>query len=140
MFGYDFLRMRRRLIPAPNFLVNLEDFLFAACSATVVFYVTYLKNNGEIRWQTALGFICGLLLYRLIIGEKIVKVGCKICKIVAKILGKILKAVTAPFRLILKIVLKPTRFIFWYSGKEIKNMTGKLKRKFKEMSLVMRKK
>ena len=140
MLGYDFLRIHRRIMPAPNFLVNLEDLLFAGVSAIAVFYITYLKNNGEIRLQTAIGLILGMLLYRVVIKDRFVIIGCAVWRIIARTLRKITGVILAPFVLIFKVVLKPARLIFWYSGKGIKNTGTKMKRKFKEMSFIVRKK
>lgn len=147
MFCYDFLRIRRRICKVPDFLVNIEDFIFAALSAVVVFYVTYLKNNGEIRWQTAAGLLLGIGLYMFIIKDRLVKAVCAIWHIAVKITVKIVKILLSPFIVILKILLKPARVVFWYSGRGIKKVGrsvkikgAKAKIRLKHMGYIVRKK
>lgn len=147
MFFYDFLRIRRRICTVPDFLVNIEDFIFAALSSVVVFYVTYLKNNGEIRWQTAAGLVLGIGLYVIIIKDRFVKAVCAVWHIVVKITVKIVKILLTPFVVILKVLLKPARIVFWYSGRGIKKAGQRVKIKgakakirLKHMGYIVRKK
>lgn len=147
MFCYDFLRIRRRICNVPDFWVNIEDFVFAVLSAVVVFYITYLKNNGEIRWQTAAGLVLGIGLYLFIIKDRFVKAVCKVWHIVVKITVKTVTLLLTPFIVILKILLKPARVVFWYSGRGIKKAGrsikikgAKAKIRLKHMGYIVRKK
>ncbi len=146
-FSYDFLRIHRRLKYVPDFLVNLEDFIFAAMSAVLVFYITYMKNNGEIRWQTAAGFILGAGLYILIIRDRWVKAVCFIYTKTVRITKKILKIMLYPLVIVLKLLLKPCKVVFWYSGRGVsrikrraKIQVARAKIKMKHMGYIMRKK
>ncbi len=147
MLCYDFLRIHRRINSVPNFVVNIEDFIFAAFSAVAVFYTTYVKNNGEIRWQTAAGLFLGCGLYMFIIRDRFVKLICVIWRAAIKFLIKLLKIVIFPMVFILKIITKPARVICWYSGKGIKRVGrrakikgAKARIKLKHMGYIMRKK
>lgn len=140
MFLYDFLRISRRLFPCPDFLVNLEDILFSALSAVLVFYVTYLKNDGEIRWQTAVGLMLGVMLYIFIVKDRWVKIGCVIMRFLARILEKILKIILKPIMIVIRIILRPCKVVFWYSGKGIKFLKIRGKITAKNIGNILRKK
>lgn len=140
MFIYDFLRISRRSFPCPDFVVNLEDLLFSAFSAALVFYITYLKNDGEIRWQTVVGLGIGAVLYYFIVGDKWVKLGCFLLKIILKIAAKILGAAIRPFIVIFKVLLRPCKVVFWYSGKGIKFLKLRGKITAKNIGNILRKK
>lgn len=147
MFFYDFLRISRRIKHIPNFIVNLEDLIFSAAAAVAVFYTTYTKNSGEIRWQTAGGLILGCALYMITVKDRFVKAVCVVWHAVVKILVKTIKIAAAPFIFVIKIILKPARIVFWYSGRGIKRAGAKAKIKgskakirLKHMGYIMRKK
>ncbi len=140
MFLYDFLKISRRLFPCPDFLVNLEDIVFSAFSAVLVFYVTYLKNNGEIRWQTAVGLLLGITLYVFIVKDRWVKIGCVILRFFARIFEKILKIILKPVMIVIRIILRPCKVVFWYSGKGIKFLKIRGKITAKNIENILRKK
>ncbi len=140
MFLYDFLRISRRLFPCPDFLVNLEDILFSALSAVLVFYVTYLKNNGEIRWQTAVGLMLGIMLYIFIVKDRWVKIGCIIIRFFAKVFAKILKIILKPVMIFVRAISRPCKVVFWYSGKGIKFLKIRGKITAKNIRNILRKK
>lgn len=117
MLLYDFLRVRRRLYSVGDFWVNIEDFVFAAAVAIGVFYITYLKNNGSFRWQTAIGFAVGAGFYRAVFRDRLVALLCKVLMVAARIFKKVLKIVFLPLVFVLKILQKPARVVFWYSGR-----------------------
>lgn len=126
MFFYDFLRISRRTAHCPDFLVNIEDTVFAAFSSVAVFYVTYLKNNGELRLQTAIGLLIGCVLYILIIRDSFVRLGCIIVRAFIKIFIKILFIIIKPILIILKVIMKPARVVFWYTGKGIRSARARI--------------
>ncbi len=140
MFLYDFLRISRRLFNCPDFLVNLEDILFSVLSAVLVFYVTYLKNDGEIRWQTAVGLLLGIVLYLFIVKDRWVKIGCVIMRFLARILEKILKIILKPVMIFVGAISRPCKVVFWYSGKGIKFLKIRGKITAKNIGNILRKK
>ncbi len=147
MLVYDFLRIHRRLRYVPSFQVNLEDFIFAILSAVGVFYITYTKNNGEIRWQTAVGLILGMGIYWLIFRDRLVKAVCLVYRKTVKILGRFFKIILSPVVFVIKILLKPAKVVFWYSGKGVRHIkhqtkikSAKAKIKIKNMGYMLRKK
>ncbi len=140
MFLYDFLRMSRRLMPCPDFLVNIEDILFSALSAVLVFYITYVKNNGEIRWQTAVGLGIGIAVYVITIGDKWVKIGCVFIKLILNFLFRFIRIILSPFIVLIKVIIKPFRVVFWYSGKGVNFLKVRAKITAKNALNILRKK
>lgn len=140
MFFYDFLRIRRRLVKFSDFIVNFEDILYFCLSAVAVYYITYIKNNGEIRVQTVLGLLLGCLFYILVIGNRFVDFGTKVVKFIAKIIRCVLKIVFYPLAVIWKILRKPARVVVWYTGKSCKSIKYKTELKLKNLKHIFRKK
>ena len=140
MFFYDFLRIRRRLVKLADFIVNLEDILYLCVSAVAVYYLTYIKNDGEIRIQTILGLFLGCIIYFLVIGNRFVAVGTKLAEGIVKVIKTVLKIVFFPIALILKILRKPARVVVWYTGRSYKSMKYKLELKFKNLKHIFGKK
>ncbi len=147
MFAYDFLRISRRLLCTPTVIVNLEDILFAAISAVLVFYVTYLKNNGEIRWQTLIGLAVGCVSYIILIKDRFVRAICAVWGFISGAVKKILLILLRPIAVILRILLKPARLVMWYSGRGVRKIgrtakirSAKAKIGLKKIGFIMRKK
>jgi len=139
MLFYDTLRISRKVVSYPDFIVNIIDLLYVCLCSVAIFYVTYLKNNGEIRVQTGLGILTGMALYYFIFRNKVVEVGAKIVVAIIKILKKIIKIILYPFILILKIIFKPARVIIWYTGRGCKSIKHKTELKLKNIKQVMKK-
>lgn len=140
MFFYDFLRIRRKLVKFADFIVNLEDILYFCVSAIAVYYLTYIKNDGEIRIQTLLGLLIGCLIYFFVIGNRFVVIGTKLVRCISKFIKVVFKIVFFPIAVILKILKKPARVVVWYTGKSCKSIKYKLELKFKNLKHLFRKK
>ena len=112
-----------------------------------MFYVTYLKNNGEIRWQTVIGLAAGCVLYIILIKDRFVRIGCAVWGFALGAVRKVLWILLRPIVVILRIILKPARLVMWYSGKGVRKIgrtakirSTKAKIGLKKIGLIMRKK
>ena len=94
-FVYDILRVLRRVIPHPDFLVSLEDMGFWIYCAVKVFLLMYHESNGTLRWFAICGALAGMFLYLKLVSPfwmkymslllgKLLEILCKIFKIVLK--------------------------------------------------------
>lgn len=101
-FVYDLLRILRRVIPHGSFFVSLEDMFFWIYCAAEVFLMMYHEGNGTLRWFAVLGALVGMLLYKKLFSELLVKYVSMLLKKVLGILGKILAFVFRPFRFLWK--------------------------------------
>ncbi len=119
-FLYDLLRISRRIVPTGNSAVGLEDVLFFAAAAVILFYTAYLKNHGEIRWQGFLGCVLGASLYGILIRNRFVNLGTTLVKWLIKSALWLLKVVAFPVRLVLRALKKPIEIIAWYTGARLR--------------------
>lgn len=63
LFGYDLLRVLRRVFPHGNLLVAAEDFLYWSGAGILAFGVIFLRNSGEVRGFALFALGLGMLLY-----------------------------------------------------------------------------
>mgnify|MGYP004666916867 FL=1 len=118
-FLYDLLRISRRIVRVNDFVINFEDILFLGAAAAILFYASYLKNSGEIRWHGFIGGAAGVFLYIFIIGNRLLNVSCIIIKFIVKTAETLLKIILMPVRLSMRIFKKPIDVVMWYSGRGI---------------------
>lgn len=95
-FVYDILRVLRKVIPHPDFLVSLEDMGFWIYCAIKVFLMMYHESNGTLRWFAIGGALTGMFLYLKWVSPLWMKY-------MSLLLGKIMEIL---FR-ILKLILRP---------------------------------
>ncbi len=146
-FLYDLLRISRRIIGPGDAIVTFEDILFMAAAAFILFYAAYLKNDGEIRWQSFIGGAIGIGIYIAIVRNRFVNLSTFVLKWLAKIMEKIVRFLLFPLRLVFLAFKKPICVIIWYAGrgfKRIRRYTSRKKCKFslraKNIRLMLRKK
>lgn len=62
---YDFIRIFRRIaVHKGIILIFAEDIVFWMCCGFVIFYVTFLINDGIVRSFSLIGFGAGAVIYR----------------------------------------------------------------------------
>lgn len=113
---YDCLRIFRRVIKHNKFCVGLEDIIYWAVSAVLIFKMMYQINDGAIRGFAIVGVGIGMVLYHYSISEfvvGIVSLGITKCLIAGK--------------RVIKFTLKPVvwfgrrfHWFFWYLNKIFK--------------------
>lgn len=133
-FLYDLLRISRKVADPCDAVVNVEDILFMAVAAGLVFVTAYLKNNGEMRWQGFIGFGVGGGLYAFVVKNRILNLGTFLIGVLVKVAEKIIRILTFPFVLIFRIFKKPVNFVMWYTGcgvKRAKRIAGISKSKLR---------
>lgn len=107
-FVYDILRVLRRVIPHPDFLVSLEDMGFWIYCAVKVFLLMYYESNGTLRWFAICAALVGMFLYIKLVSPFWIKY-------VSLLLGKILEILC----MILKFILKPVYRVLRRSKKQL---------------------
>ena len=70
---YDVLRILRNVLKHPNALIALEDICFWAFVSVVLFLLLYHLNNGTVRWFAVFGLFAGMVFYKKIFGDLLVK-------------------------------------------------------------------
>lgn len=109
-FVYDILRIVRRVIPHPNFLVSLEDMGFWIYCAVEVFLLMYYESNGTLRWFAICGALTGMFLYIKIASPFLVKYASMLLGKVWETVLKILEFALKPVARVLRRLKKKLTF------------------------------
>ena len=72
-FGYDLLRILRRIVPHGTIGISVEDVLFWAACGVVIFLLLYEENDGYSRGYILGQIGLGALIYRLLFGRFLMK-------------------------------------------------------------------
>ena len=73
MFGYDFILVFRRKVRHGRVGRAVEDWLFWAVAALLVFQMIFTLNYGVIRSFFVASFIAGMVLYRKVVKDRFVR-------------------------------------------------------------------
>ena len=149
-FTYDIFRLLRKTFKHPDYLTQIEDFIYWLLSTFIMFYLILIKNDGELRLFTIIGVFIGVIIYPPPPSFLILKVGLVIINFIKKIIITILKIIYTPIKLILKILKVPlsllTKFIYKlilplrkYIIKLKVNLRFKLSKASKEIKTIIKK-
>jgi len=125
---YDIFRILRKVFKHPDFLTQIEDFVFWIVVTGVMFYLMLNRNYGEIRGFTILGTMLGALLYFATISTIVLNMSVKIINFLLKILSTVTKIILFPLKVvmnILKIPLNMLKSVFTATKKPIKKVLQK---------------
>ena len=120
---YDLIRIFRRIVPHGVFAIALEDVLYWAGTALLVFQLLYRENDGAVRGYALFAVAAGMLFYHQTISNWMVR------------------HIAGILNLCLGILLKPFRFL-WKKMVQVLRMAGrfykkKLKKKLKEFIIIL---
>lgn len=127
-FLYDLLRVFRRMVKHPRWLVSLQDFIYWVVSSLIIFMEIFNNNDGSLRGFLCLGVFLGLVLYFLLISKLVLTVFMKVYYFIVKIVKGILHILWLP----LKLILKPITFIIRKLQKLLKKLGKWLIMKYKK--------
>lgn len=117
LLTYDILRVIRRLIKHGNLFLAVEDLIFWIIAGVFIFIMIYRQNNGIIRGFAVMGMTAGMLLYNMLVGDRLVNIVVKLIRILIK-----------PFTALLRLIRKRLAML----EKRIKNI---LKLLLKQLNL-----
>lgn len=120
---YDLLRIFRRVVPHGVCAVALEDVLYWAGTALLVFQLLYRENDGAVRGYALFAVAVGMLFYHQTVSGWLVE---HIAGILNWCFGILLK----PFRIIWKKVVQVCRMAVRFYKK-------KLKKRLKEFIIIL---
>lgn len=113
-FLYDWLRIFRRVLPHRQIVVSLEDLFFWIFCTMYVFWWMYRVSNGGMRWFAIAGALTGMGLYKKFISRLLVTYVSLLLKRVLEIIEKILR-----------ILLRPVRYLGMEIGQKRKAFSRK---------------
>lgn len=71
--GYDILLVVRAFLKRHTVLEKLFDLLYWGVASVLVFSMIHKKNSGVIRAYSILGMLAGMIVYRLIMKDRLVE-------------------------------------------------------------------
>jgi spore cortex biosynthesis protein YabQ len=115
---YDLCRCIRKILKSNKGITFFLDIIFWITSAGICFYFLNFSNEGEIRGFIFIGFLLGIILYFLVVGNKFVNIIYFIFQKIYNIIVFVIKIILIPIKIIFKILLfifKPFNKIFRFS-------------------------
>ncbi len=120
---YDLLRIFRRVVPHGVLAVALEDVLYWAGTALLIFQLLYRENDGAVRGYALFAVAVGMLFYHQTVSGWLVE---NIAGVLNWCFGILLK----PVRIIWKKVVQVFRIAVRFYKK-------KLKKRLKEFIIIL---
>ena len=118
---YDLIRATRKRAPAEGLLLGVQDVVFWAAAAGIVFFTVFDASDGRLRGYELLGAILGAILYFSALSRLFLRVVDWILRVFMKI-----------FLICLKILLTPLLFLYNIINKPILYLSGKLRKIFRK--------
>ena len=112
---YDFLRARRREKNVRAIYVYIEDILCLVTLGLMAYALAYRENAGIIRWYGLLSIGLGALIYKLILGDRLMSIFRKVYILFVRVLCFIIRILLAPVRLISRLIKRPIGVVVWHS-------------------------
>ncbi len=127
-FGYDWIRVFRRIIKHLGFLVQAEDILYWLFACGILFFVMLKENYGEIRAYLIIGTFIGMILYFNTLSGLFLNISMAVVGFIKRIIILFFNIITAPFKMMFKILIIPCKFftnVLKNTQKNLKNLLKK---------------
>jgi spore cortex biosynthesis protein YabQ len=134
-FIYDAFRIKRKAVKTSTIIIYIEDLIFWIIVAFIMFAVIYFSNEGEVRGYIFIGSILGIILYTLIFSKIVMTAALFILRIIYKVLKAIWIVASYPFKIILRLLLFPARFVVGILGKCFRGIKRTGKNKLTKISM-----
>lgn len=108
---YDLFRIIRKILPHPNWVIQLEDFIFWIIVSGFMFFVLFSKNYGEIRGFALIGAFLGNMIYFFTLSIWLMKFSDWIIDWIKRIIRVVIRILLIPIKLIIKILYYPYKWI-----------------------------
>ena len=95
---YDIVRVIRRMVNAPDLVVNLTDIMFLIFSAVIAIVAAYLFNNGELRVYSLICIAGIFMVYKILIGDLIVKHTVRLLRFAGRTIAKLVLIIIFPLK------------------------------------------
>lgn len=102
---FDLIRVFRKILPHPNFLVQIEDMLFWIICGFVGFYRLYICNYADIRPYILLGIVLGGIFYLSTFSILFMKIAIMVIDFIKDVIHKVMKHIIVPFLRFIKHII-----------------------------------
>lgn len=108
---YDVIRILRKIVHHPNWIVQIEDLLYWVTCGCFAFIMIYWENYGQIRVFVFIGILIGAVLYFTTASILFMKAATWTIGWVKRIIKAIISFVLIPIRCIIGVIKIPYRYV-----------------------------
>jgi spore cortex biosynthesis protein YabQ len=137
---YDLLRVLRRIIKHPKWLINIEDIGFWIFGSIIIFLDIFKNNNGVLRYFLCIGVFLGLVIYFSLISKMVILVIMKVYNFLTNIIKFIFIIISKPIKIILSPFIYLIRKIYKLLKKTKKWLIIRYKKMIKNIKIIFKKK
>jgi spore cortex biosynthesis protein YabQ len=139
-FVYDLVRVLRRIIKHPKWLINIQDFIFWLFGSLIIFLDIFKNNNGVLRGFLYIGVFLGLIIYFFLISKLVLRIFMKVYTFIANIIKFLFKIIIRPIKLLFSPINFVVRKIYKLLKKFGKWLIIKYKKTIKDVKVIFKKK
>ncbi|MDF2877220.1 MAG: Spore cortex biosynthesis protein YabQ-like protein [Clostridia bacterium] len=108
---FDIIRILRKLIKHPDFLVQIEDALYWVICALIGFYMLYVNNYGAIRPFVFIGILLGAILYFASFSIVFMKIATLVIKYIKVFISYVIKILRIPINGFINLIKIPLSYV-----------------------------
>ncbi len=108
---FDLIRIFRKIIKHPDFLVQIEDFLYWVVCAFVGFYMLYISNYAAIRPFVFIGILLGAILYFASFSIIFMKIATIVIDYVKRIIAQLIHLMLIPIKKVVVLISIPLKYV-----------------------------
>ena len=108
---FDLIRIFRKIIKHPDFLVQVEDLTYWILCGFIGFYMLYINNYAAIRPFVFIGILLGAILYFASFSLLFMKIATIVINYMKDLIQKIVKLILIPIKGLIKIIKVPIKYI-----------------------------
>lgn len=131
---YDLIRIARKMVKHPNWLVQIEDMLYWIVCMFISFGIFYIHNFASIRFFVLIGMLLGAVFYLVTFSIVFMKVATYVIEVVKKALSCLIQWLSIPIKWLIRLICIPITLLIskWHhlttiSHRKRKHMQRKLR-------------
>ena len=108
---FDLIRIFRKLLKHPNFLVQVEDMLYWIACGLVGFYMLYVCNYADIRPYIFLGIVLGAVFYFMTFSILFMRIATIVINWIKRLVSKAIELIKIPIKACIRLIKIPLQYI-----------------------------
>ena len=100
---FDIFRIIRKIFKVSNIHTYIEDIIFGLITGFFLIFITFIYNNGNIRFYMFIAIFLGILLYLKLLSKHFIKINVTIFGFINQVIYKLIKIIMYPIKCIFKL-------------------------------------
>ncbi|PHV70365.1 hypothetical protein CS063_10825 [Sporanaerobium hydrogeniformans] len=126
---FDLVRIFRKLIKHPNFLVQMEDAIYWVGCAFISFYLLYITNYAAIRPFAFIGMLLGGIFYFSTFSIIFMKIATAVIDYMKKLMTEMIRLLLIPVQAFIRWLKGPVGYV----NKKVENIHNYQRRKVRKL-------